>query len=492
MQEFPGAAVVASTFDDFLPFLEAAAPSLPVITTEIGDTWIHGAASDPQKLAFTRAAGIARAACLRPGGGCIAGDAALANATRFLLKNVEHTFGRDIKTFLHDENHWKNVELQAQLAAGASNFITTRNSWQEQRDFGITYALAALPPGHPFAGPLAAAWSSVRPPPAQPDPVALGFTLAALGTALPAGASATLTFDSVTGSISLARVVLGGGQVATWGDGSATSVIGGLFEYHTYSAANYTDFINGYYCCSGTPPDWFLLDFGKPNVSEASPVAMRLASSEPALWQRADADGSAHFLLRTAVGGGSNGDAHILYGAPDTIWTAIDVPAAPSSSGVLVINVSVVLYNKTATRLPETAFVRFHEPDASAAWAVDKLGERVLPTDVQPGGNQHMHGIGAGIAVNKAGCGSGRCTLNVHSTEAGLAVFGVSVVHATRRVRRTRSTRTYNATLPILQAPTGFPTPTRSAPDMTQGTSLLLFDNIWATNYPQVCIELPW
>lgn len=38
---FPGAAVVASTFDDFLPFLEAAAGALPTLTTECvcGQAW---------------------------------------------------------------------------------------------------------------------------------------------------------------------------------------------------------------------------------------------------------------------------------------------------------------------------------------------------------------------------------------------------------------------------------------------------------------------
>jgi len=73
---------------------------LPTIETELGDTWVHGAASDPQKLAFLRAAGAAVAACTAPGGGCAAGDPAVANATRFVMKNFEHTFGMDVKVRL--------------------------------------------------------------------------------------------------------------------------------------------------------------------------------------------------------------------------------------------------------------------------------------------------------------------------------------------------------------------------------------------------------
>ncbi len=42
--EFPHARVVASTFDDFVGQLAAVADRLPVLTSEIGDTWIHGCA----------------------------------------------------------------------------------------------------------------------------------------------------------------------------------------------------------------------------------------------------------------------------------------------------------------------------------------------------------------------------------------------------------------------------------------------------------------
>jgi hypothetical protein len=54
---FPHAAVVAAGFDAFVSDLLEAAPKLdlPVVTSEIGDTWIHGAASDPGKLSEYRA-----------------------------------------------------------------------------------------------------------------------------------------------------------------------------------------------------------------------------------------------------------------------------------------------------------------------------------------------------------------------------------------------------------------------------------------------------
>ena len=51
---FPGAEVFTSTLDDFTIALQAALPSLhlPVVTEEIGDTWIYGIGSRNLKNAM--------------------------------------------------------------------------------------------------------------------------------------------------------------------------------------------------------------------------------------------------------------------------------------------------------------------------------------------------------------------------------------------------------------------------------------------------------
>lgn len=53
-QEYPDAEVIASTFDAFLEDIEPARDQLPVLTGEIGDTWIYGVPSDPLKIAQNR------------------------------------------------------------------------------------------------------------------------------------------------------------------------------------------------------------------------------------------------------------------------------------------------------------------------------------------------------------------------------------------------------------------------------------------------------
>ena len=103
-REFPGAHVFSSTFDNFTQHLVGNASllsNLPVITSEIGDTWLHGAASEPVRSAFFKRASLLRSQCVASGEPqCAAGNAVLANFTRFLLKCGEHTWGKDIKSFL--------------------------------------------------------------------------------------------------------------------------------------------------------------------------------------------------------------------------------------------------------------------------------------------------------------------------------------------------------------------------------------------------------
>lgn len=51
---FPGANVVASSFDDFImgaaQYVDSHPESLPELEREIGDTWLYGCSSDPKKV----------------------------------------------------------------------------------------------------------------------------------------------------------------------------------------------------------------------------------------------------------------------------------------------------------------------------------------------------------------------------------------------------------------------------------------------------------
>lgn len=115
--------VVASTFDEFFPLVTPFKANLPVITSELGDTWIHGCPSDPKKVQIMREIHRVRAACVASGE-CTNDDPTFFNHSRLLLKNGEHTWGEDVKTWLHDVVNWNNSLFEE--ARNASNFIQVR------------------------------------------------------------------------------------------------------------------------------------------------------------------------------------------------------------------------------------------------------------------------------------------------------------------------------------------------------------------------------
>jgi hypothetical protein len=129
-KQFPKADIVASTFDNFTRAVmdagDAVVSKLPVMTQEMGDTWVYGVPSDPQKVARMRLVNrVWRAAVQELGGGDIrAGarklmdDPVLKNATRFALKLGEHTWGRDVKSYLKDNYDWTNADFAKAKAPG--------------------------------------------------------------------------------------------------------------------------------------------------------------------------------------------------------------------------------------------------------------------------------------------------------------------------------------------------------------------------------------
>jgi len=449
---FPGADAAASTFDNFTALLTPTVlNALPTIDREIGDTWLYGAPSDPQKLAMARLAGAAAAACVARGD-CNASEPRFANFTAQLLKNGEHTWGLDTAVWLADWGNWTNDQLAAQLAARNPRFMDMAASWAEQRAFGLEWPLEALG-DHPLAGDLRAAWAGVRPPAAPPDPPGQGFAPLA-PNATWRGARFALTFDAATGSL---VSVADGSTGQAWG-----GPLGGLL-YAAYTAADYATFLQDYYAGPPPEPAFYPLNFGKQGVGAANSSHLLLSPALRGLWVREDGAGGARFLVASDFGAEPAG----RYGAAAAYWTAIDVPGAGAA-----INLTVSLYNKTATRLPEAHFLAFN---ASAAWGagaapcrgqwfVDKLGARVDPFGVQLRGGQHHHGVLAGLAYTRADPAGAapNATLAVGSAHAGVAVFGV---------------------------PTALPFPTLQPPAPAAGAALLLTTNTYGSNYPQ---WIPW
>lgn len=137
--KYPGAEIRAATLNDVAEYV-CRMNNLPVINKEIGDTWIHGAATDPQKLSRYRK--IQRYIAAH---GCGSVD-----ITDNALLVPEHTWGMDVKTFFSDTEHFTH----AQLDEVREERIQIEKSWEEQRGYvGKAEKLLGIKPDYPVKPP---------------------------------------------------------------------------------------------------------------------------------------------------------------------------------------------------------------------------------------------------------------------------------------------------------------------------------------------------
>ena len=140
---FPGAQIKASNMSEVALAVDAVRSQLPIVTSEIGDTWIYGCSSDPYKISRYREFGHVFASSGITGGSFSAGDVTDRNLLQHLLLAPEHTWGTDTKTYL-DYDHYRPTDLEKVL--GEPSYKVMELSWKEKRD-DIDEGLATLPPG---------------------------------------------------------------------------------------------------------------------------------------------------------------------------------------------------------------------------------------------------------------------------------------------------------------------------------------------------------
>lgn len=142
------------------------------------------------------------------------------------------------------------------------------------------------------------------------------------------------------------------------------------------------------------------MDFGKPGIAKL-PYATRqtMLPKVQQVWSQSAAassssQGSCSILVHMTM----PSDGVTLFGAPTDVWTSF---ALSPGSGTVHLDATVQLFNKTATRLPESGWLQFNPappPPAALAqveptWFVGKLGEFVPVDAVVNNGSKHLHGV---------------------------------------------------------------------------------------------------
>ncbi|MBC2582305.1 DUF5054 domain-containing protein [Clostridium sp. DJ247] len=109
-EQFPGAEVKASTLDHYARALMEFRGQLPVVTDEIGDTWIHGIATDPYKVSVFLELLRLKNRWIKEGR--LEKD---SNIYREFMRNLlmipEHTWGLDFKKYLADYKNWRKQDF---------------------------------------------------------------------------------------------------------------------------------------------------------------------------------------------------------------------------------------------------------------------------------------------------------------------------------------------------------------------------------------------
>ncbi|HTO01906.1 MAG TPA: DUF5054 domain-containing protein, partial [Microthrixaceae bacterium] len=460
---FPSALIAAAGLDEVADTIRPIASQLPAVAAEIGDTWIHGVGSDPNKTARFRALSRQRRSWIESGF-VDAADPTLARASTRLLLLAEHTWGLDQKTHWPVLDHWSASEL-AEIRSDEST-VAFEASWSEQRGYldeyvailaegGLSDAAAeaagllADPAGSRSEGTRLPVTLSTGPqpfssdrPPSSVARVADGLTQVEdllgwlqLGQ-LQVRSDETGAVSSLQSSISdpageAARELLGP-------DGTLAEL-----SIQTFDDADYERWFSTY---NGSTIEedlwWARLDNTKPGLADSGAMSKMWKPSLTGAWLSDDGGVPTLVIESTFDRLLPSGDEAPM-SAPARCVTTLRVPDDGKT-----VEFDLQWFDMPAARWPQAIWWRFAPlVDDPAEWTMVKLGEEVSPLDVVSGGARHLH------CVERL----------IHPSGVALDPLDSGLV-----------------------APGG-PQLLRwndSQPDMSQGWSMCLYNNVWGTNFP--------
>jgi hypothetical protein len=422
-KQFPNAEIVSTNLTEIANAVEPYRANLPVVTQEIGDTWIHGIGSDPLKIARYREVARMRLDWIAAGK-IKAGDPTDLAMLRGVLLEAEHTWGVDTKTWL-DFDHYTPHDLA--LAIYSRNYTTAQFSWEEKRQ-DLVDGLARLPkPLHVEAHDAVRALEAV-------EPKLTGASEHPAGTEIDT-AHFVLAFDPNTGAICRLKNKKTGIEWAT-----ATHPLA-LLSYQTLSQDDYSKYIAAY---GQIKANWFKMDFGKPNIEHFGARSQTWLPSLDKVEVEKDAQGHRILVHLKLHDEEATRAGRVAF--PERMYLLLTLPEAE-----LVIHLEFSWFDKAPTRMPEALWLTFN-PDVQdqKGWMMDKSGEQVSPFDVVEGGGRHLHAVSKGFGYQDASR-----KLAVECIDAPLIAF------------TEKSPLNYS----------------RSQPDLSGGVHSNLYNNAWGTNY---------
>ena len=365
-KRYPNAQIVGASFNEVAAELLEMKDSMPVVTSEIGDTWIYGYGSAPARMAKFRAISRLYSQWLKQGKIKMDSDEAVAFAVELGLI-AEHTQGMDIKTHL---KNWDKYDVDKFMAARSSQpFCKVEQSWREIDDY-LFSAIALLP--ERLQAEARAAINAVDHPSLKP---------------LNAEAKPNQSLD--------------------WN----INLLGGILKvlgvtYRCYDAADYDDYLNRYLRARY---GWALDDIGKTGLDKSKAVS---ATVKPRVVSS----------MFSATPSGTAFEAQLQFpdvkGVDSRVFPEYVQVQGLAYNGGRKADITVTVVNKPAVRLPESYFLSFFA-DGIRQVIAEKVGGRVNLSDVVEKGNRHMHGIDRYVDVSTS-----KHTMRIWSKDAFLITLG--------------------------------------------------------------------
>lgn len=323
----PGARLRASTLDDYGNLLWERRAEFPIVDIELGDSWIHGSASDPIKAARFRA--LQRVYDRFESDGLTPQRLAFG---RGLAMVAEHTCGVDIKSYLRDDTAWDRPAFDAARKSDF-RFAYAEASWAEQRAY-LAQALDHLDSADRVIADASLAELEIAPAeyaqPASAAPLVVsGWTV------------------EFTSGGDVAALASPSGQRL---EGQNGSLVG--YRHESYDAADMAKHMDSYLTHRA---EWAILDHDKPGLD-------RSQTARSAIW-RPEIEGR----LDSGLALSFPENASTELGAP----ARADIAFAPVDGNT--IELTLTLRGKPANRMPEAGFLTF-TPAGEAPWDLLKTG----------------------------------------------------------------------------------------------------------------------
>lgn len=363
-KRYPQAQLVGASFNDVARELLLIKKDLPVVTSEIGDTWIFGYGGAPIRMAKFRAVSRLYSQWLNEGKIKKDSDVALDFAAELGLI-AEHTQGVDVKTHLRQ---WDKYDMDKFLKGRSEGvFSMAEASWKEIDNY-IDSAIAFLP---------ASLQKEAREVVAEVDKVKL---------------------EDNSKMKPMAR--------KRWEQPIAGGMTLAGLSYQMFDGDDYDDFQNRYLRARY---EWALDDLGKRGLKESHAVSVTLYAQTMAQSVRKEKKGT-RIITELRFPENEKVDKRVY---PERI----QVNCFTTKNGKRS-EVALTIYGKPAVRLPESYWLSFTVPGIELVIA-EKMGERVNLMDVVEKGNRQMHGIDRYVDLITSGE-----TIRISSKEAFLLNVG--------------------------------------------------------------------